>query len=79
MAKRAGRKSVFRDKMIDGKLTGGRIHGVLSSRGRERFEAHRDKLGAIAIRPSSAVSDGDVVEYLARGVTETRRALKDSE
>lgn len=76
---RPGRKSLFRGKWQGGK-EGGPIHrrlsAVLTSKGWDKLEEHRRALAEIADRDPKHVSDGDTVEYLARGGTETRRALK---
>lgn len=65
-----GRPSIFSPKEKD-------IHGQVSRFGYQRFEAMRRALSNLTGR--AVVSDGDVIEYLARGHAETQRYLKTKE
>lgn len=57
-----GRPSIFRDKK------GGRyVQGIITKAGGRLFSAHRKRLAEIANRAPAKVSDADVIEYLARG------------
>jgi hydrogenase maturation factor len=71
---RAGRASIFR-----GKAKGVRVQGVLTREGAKSFEQHRKDLAtlylSITARTPAAVSDADVIEYLAVGVDRTREVL----
>lgn len=61
-----GRPSIFRNK------TGGsRVQGVITARGSVRFEQARRRLAKLASREIEHISDADVIEYLARGDSET--------
>lgn len=68
---RRGRASIFRGKL----KAGTRVQGILSPAGAESFEAARVRLARLAAREVTAVSDADVIEYLARGERATRAAL----
>lgn len=74
MAKRRngnlGRQSVFR-----GKLGGQRIQGIITKRGGECFEGARRELAQLVRREPPQISDGDVIEFLARGKGNTRDYL----
>lgn len=63
-----GRQSIFRGK---DKLHG-RLQGILTPLGMARFEAARVRLARLTGRKAKDVSDGDTIEYLARGEDETR-------
>lgn len=65
-----GRPSIFSPKEED-------IHGQVSRIGYTRFQAARRALSNLTGR--LVVSDGDVIEYLARGHAETQRYLKTKE
>lgn len=65
-----GRPSIFSPKEED-------IHGQVSRVGFARFSAARRALCNLTGWPN--VSDGDVIEYLARGHAETQRYLKEKE
>lgn len=69
MAKRPreGRPSVFRGK----DKHRGPVQGILTPTGRRRFEEARGRLARLAARPVKQISDGDTVEYLARGHDDT--------
>jgi hypothetical protein len=67
---RTGRPSIFR-----GKKGGTRVHGIVTPAGSIAFEQARKRLGKLVGHDVEDVSDGDVVEYLALGDTETRRLL----
>lgn len=72
---RTGRKSVFRDKSVH-------IHGKVTKAGAKAFEEAADALRhlvALLTRREVEdvhVSDGDVIEYLARGHRATADYLK---
>ena len=66
---------------IFGEKDGDRVQGELTSVGSADFEHARSKLADIVfkiagVRPKS-VSDGDTIEFLARGEAETKVFLKD--
>jgi len=65
---RLGKPSIFVDKVA-------RVQGVLSRPGSKRFEQARGRLTKLASWPTPA-SDGDTIEYLARGEQATRKYLK---
>lgn len=65
---RLGKPSIFIDKVA-------RVQGVLSRPGSKRFEQARGRLTKLASWPTPA-SDGDTIEALSRGWTETKRYLK---
>ena len=67
----AGRASVFRDKR-----GGDRVQGNLTREGKAAFLEARRRLAKLSKRKLSAVSDADVIEYLARGEEETTRILE---
>lgn len=68
MAKaRKGPASIFHDKVA-------KIGGRISKVGSAGFEASRKRLAKLAGQESA--SDGDTVEYLARGHENTRRYLR---
>lgn len=69
MATRAGRRSIFRDKVV-------RVQGWLTKRGGADFERARQRLAVLAGWNKEDVSDSDVQEYLAIGETETMKYLK---
>lgn len=76
---RMGRASIFRGKMKNGK----RIQGIITKEAGADFERHRKALARLYRevygRAPVVVSDGDAVEYLARGAEKTAaymRALK---
>lgn len=64
MAKRpaTGRDSIFRGKDLKAI-----IRGAVTPKGREAFERRRKELAKRTKRPVEHVSDGDLIEYLARG------------
>jgi hypothetical protein len=70
-----GREAVFR-----GKTTGYRVQGVLTQRGAIAFNVARKELArfytAVTGRAIANVSDADVIEYLARGVSNTEAYLR---
>lgn len=80
LAPRKGRASIFRDKLLTPRHSPkGRVNGILSHAGAVAFEQARKRLRElyreiVGHQPGS-VSDGDCVEYLARGPDETRRYL----
>lgn len=73
MAHRLGRPSIFRGKTHD-------IHGLVTTVGSAAFEQARQELADLYAqvhgREFAAVSDGDTMEYLARGRAETRTYLE---
>lgn len=72
-----GRASIFR-----GKDDGVRIQGLITRRGGEYFELHRERLRKLYRRvmgqDPTTVSDADVIEYLSRGPVDTMQYLRDS-
>ncbi len=68
--------------VFKGKATERKVQGIMTELGWRRFEVARRQLGAIYMsvvgRELARVSDGDVVEFLARGEDETRRYLRRS-
>lgn len=70
----AGRASVFR-----GKAGGVRVQGILTQRGGAAFERRRRELQRLYLASRghlpTAVSDADVIEFLALGFEETRDYL----
>jgi hypothetical protein len=71
MAKHAGgRPSVFRKKK-----GGTRYQGVLTKTGASLFEDRRSELAQIVERPVKAITDADVIEFLARGRANTLEYL----
>lgn len=71
MAKRMGQPSIFEDKS-----GGDRVQGNISGRGSVAFEAARRRLAKLAGWEYERVSDGDTIEYLARGNNPTRIYLE---
>lgn len=71
-----GRASFFRDK--EG---GVRVQGIITAVGGAAFEKHRERARGLYRRvmgqEPSVVSDADVIEYLARGPTDTLHYLQD--
>lgn len=69
-----GRRSIFR-----GKAGGIRVAGFITRFGAKRFEQARRELGFIFRevmgRRPLAVSDADTIEFLSRGVEDTRAYL----
>ena len=65
-----GYVSIFRDKR-----GGDRLQGVVTKVGSLRFEQARAKLARLASRAPGKVSDGDVIEALARGWADTTAYL----
>jgi hypothetical protein len=63
-------RAIFPDK-----AGGDRVQGIITPVGSTRFEHARRRLGKLAEREVERVSDADVIEYLARGETETRKVL----
>lgn len=61
--------------IFGGKVDGSRYQGVVSVAGSIRVEAMRDRLAKLAGRLPEQTSDGDVLEYLARGEKETQRII----
>lgn len=59
---RRGRPSVFR-----GKDKTRKVSGFLTPTGLKKFDSHRKALAKLAKRDLAAVSEGDVIEALARG------------
>lgn len=70
MAKTMGRPTIFVGPKTQ------HIHGSLTAEGSEAFERARAKLAAISKLPPAKVSDGNTVEFLARGERATRAYLK---
>jgi len=70
MAEQMGRPSVFRPKPPETN-----VHGRLTLEGRRMFELARKALAKIVGWKSERVSDGDVIEFLARGERNTRAYL----
>jgi len=72
-----GRWSIFRDQ-AHGKNT--RVQGYITTQGGTDFEQARKALGSmyrlLMGRDAIAVSDADTIEFLARGLLETRRYLQ---
>lgn len=70
-----GRRSIFGDKD-----DGVRVQGMLTRKGGQSFEWKRQELAAlykrIVQREPGTVSDGDTIEFIARGEQETRRHLE---
>ena len=66
-----GRPSVFRDKNKRN-----RVVGILTDTGAEKFNAARQRLSVLSGMDVELVSDGDVVEFLARGANATREYLR---
>lgn len=68
MAKKntGGLPSIFRNKK-----GGARYQGVLTKPGSMKFEEARKRLAKLAARRVRKVSDADVMEFLARGESET--------
>ena len=65
-----GRRSLFR-----GKAGGSRYQGVLTPVGSREFESARKRLARLVGREAEGVSDADVMEFLARGEANSRKAL----
>lgn len=68
-ARMMSHRSIFSPK------DGDRFQGETTATGSAAFEAARHRLGRLAGRASDLVSDGDTMEYLARGDDETRLYL----
>jgi hypothetical protein len=70
-----GRRSIFGDKD-----DGARVQGMLTKKGGQAFEWKRQELAAlyerIVGRSPGTVSDGDTIEFIARGEAETRKHLE---
>ena len=66
-----GLPSIFRGK---DRLTG-RVQGLLTRFGRARVEAARKPLAKLTGRKASTISQGDLIEYLARGDENTKAYL----
>lgn len=73
--------SIFREKDSRSRAQGGtRVQGVMTRHGRARFEVARRSL-AVLYRELTGesitrVSDGDVVEFLSRGLEDTERYIR---
>lgn len=65
-ARAHGSQSIFRNK--DG---GDRVQGNITPIGSIRFEHARARLAKLDGRETEETSDGDVIEYLARGEADT--------
>ena len=70
-SRREGRVVIFRDK-----VDGSRYQGVVTPVGAVAFEAARERLARLAKLKPTAVSDGDCIEFLARGEVETINYLE---
>lgn len=64
------RPTIFGDKS-----TGTRKQGVITAKGETAFQAARKRLAKLVGWPESRVSDGDVIEFMARGEAATRKWL----
>lgn len=64
-----------RTSIFGSKRKSDRVQGILTPVGTRRFEHARQRLARLAGRETELVSDGDVIEYLARGEVETRKIL----
>jgi len=77
----AKKKKVFtpRPSIFPGKDPRTRIQGILTTTGGREFERQRRRLGALYTEITgltiASVSDGDVVEFCARGDAATRAYL----
>lgn len=60
-ARQMGRPAIFRHKNAKN------IHGMITKEGEQAFEQARSAVALLVKRPKKRVSDGDVVEFLARG------------
>ena len=69
-----GRPAIFRDK-----VGGRKVQGRMTPAGSTRFERARRNLAKLAAWEVEAVSDADVIEFLARGETDTRKYLDELE
>lgn len=74
VTRRPGRRSIF------GTIEGGtRIQGILTAEGFAKLEEHREALRALVVmatgKEPGAISDANVVEYLARGREATLKVL----
>jgi len=67
-----GGRSLFAGKPKD---SDHRVQGYLTDRGVEIFEAKRARLAALVKLEPRQISDGDTIEYLARGEYQTLRYL----
>lgn len=65
------RPAIFR-----GKLPENNVHGMLTKDGAKAFAARRRELAALVDWKPARVSDGDVIEFLARGEKPTKAYLK---
>lgn len=69
-----GRASIFRDK-----ADGIRVQGIITKQGGKDFEVARENLRELYERvigeAPTAVSDADVIEYMARGWEQTKLYL----
>lgn len=68
---RSGWQSVFRGKNLKR-----RYQGVLTNAGAKQFEEARRKLAGLVGVARDKVSDGDTIEFLARGEAQTRAYLQ---
>ena len=57
-----GRKSIYRGKDLGGR----RVGGIMTKPGRVYIEQSRIRFASLAGRPPEAISDSDLIEYLAR-------------
>jgi len=65
-----GRPTLF------GERAGGRrVQGILTKTGTARFDEARERLARLSGWEAAALSDANVIEYLARGEEATRKAL----
>lgn len=60
-AKQMGRPAIYRNKNAKN------IHGMITKDGEKLFELARAQAAKIVDWPKKRVSDGDVIEFLARG------------
>jgi hypothetical protein len=83
MAKQMAKHPGGRFSIFPGKVDGVRIQGVLTKQGGRAFEQSRKALAKVfqleTGRKAPAISDADVVEYLARGEAATVEAIQAQE
>lgn len=63
--------------LFHGKDKKDRLQGILTKVGIKKFEHARRQLAGLARLKPSQVSDGDTIEYLARGINATVEYLRD--
>lgn len=66
-----------RPTLFGPKRGGRRVQGLLTREGTRLFKAARARVAGLWGKPQRIVSDGDVIEYLARGDDGTRVYLKE--